>query len=319
MTESYDFHLRSYFLIPTTFTATITMNTFQETIEEAVARMEAMRYQEETGYAIFDYLSSSQCKTNQSEENIDIMYDVDADCRTKMAMWCYQVIDFCKFSRETAQISMSYLDRYLLSDEGSVALFDRSLFQLVSMTALYTAVKIHEPEAMDPKLVANLSRGLYSVDEIEEMERDMLTAINWRVNPPTSMSFCREFLNIIPEDALPSMVRDQVSDLAKAQIESAFYEHEYMTVKSSTIAFCSFMNAIETLVDDERLLACIGCVLSEAIGADCNSDDIVRIQLQLYDAVIAGSDNKCRKTDTSPIVPRREVARTISPRSITGI
>jgi hypothetical protein len=242
------------------------MNAYKRAMEEAVSRMEAMRYQEETIYASSDYLEPASYHSrplhhSNGYEVDTIMFDVDAECRTKMAIWCYQVIDFCKFSRETAQISMSYLDRYLLTDEGSVALFDRSLFQLASMTALYTAVKIHEPEAMDPKLVANLSRGLYTIDEIEEMERDMLTALDWRVNPPTSLSYCREFLKIIPDEILDSSMRETVYELSKVQIELSVREHAYIAVKPSTTAFCSFMNAIESLVYDEQVLTYIGCIV----------------------------------------------------------
>ena len=49
---------------------------------------------------------------------------------------------------------MSFLDRYLMTSIGRNASENQKLFQLASMTSPYTAIKIHEPEAMDPKDLA---------------------------------------------------------------------------------------------------------------------------------------------------------------------
>jgi Cyclin, N-terminal domain len=285
------------------------MISYSSATEDAISRLQGMRYQEISAYTIYDYLKSSRTT----------MYDVDADCRTKMAKWCYQVIDFCKFKRETAQISMSILDRYLSTDEGSIALFDLSLFQLACMTALYTAAKIHEPEVMDPKLVSDLSRGLYTISEIEEMERDMLTAVKWRVNPPTSMAFCLEFMNMIPEEIIDDVIRNKVSELTKAQIERAVCDYKFMTVNASTLAFCSFINSLERLVGDECLVSTVAHILADALGINSISDEVVSVQQRLHKAVIAGCKRQSKRNEDICKEPRREVSRTISPRCVSGL
>ena len=78
-----------------------------------------------------------------------------------MAKWCCEIADFCKYKRETVAIAMNCLDRFMSTPVGHQILLDRNAYQLASMTALYSAVKIHEQEAMDPNLVSSrLRRGV---------------------------------------------------------------------------------------------------------------------------------------------------------------
>jgi hypothetical protein len=74
------------------------------------------------------------------------------------------------------------------------------------------AVKIHEPEAMDPDTVSTLSRGTYSAHDIENMELQILKALEWRVNPPTSVSFARQLLALLPDDVYIEAARNNLAD-----------------------------------------------------------------------------------------------------------
>ena len=134
--------------------------------------LQAMRFQEDRAYQVKEWSTTS----------------VDGECRAQMAAWCYQVVDFCHFRRETAAIAMSYMDRFMsISNQTD----DRSYYRLACMSSLYLAVKIHEASAMDPQFVAKLSHGAYAPKDIERMENVLLKALQWRVNPPTAMAFAR--------------------------------------------------------------------------------------------------------------------------------
>ena len=90
---------------------------------------------------------------------------VDEICRFKMCEWSFQIVDFCKFHRESVDIAMNYLDRFLLTKVGQAALQDRNVYQLVAMTCLYSAIKIHERQALSPAVVSQLSRGVYTAEQ----------------------------------------------------------------------------------------------------------------------------------------------------------
>lgn len=183
--------------------------------ESVLATIEAMRKQEETGYRAYDYLHQQVPPFSSMNGPQNTEAPVDVDCRFRMSEWCYQIVDFCKFKRETVAISMSFLDRLLCTPAGLEIFLDRSLFQLAAMTALYTAVKIHEPEAMEPTLIASLSRGAYNKEQVEAMEFKMMNAIQWRLNPPTAIAFVHELLDLIPSSLINGDAKAAVIDLAK--------------------------------------------------------------------------------------------------------
>ena len=280
-------------------------------MEATVETITAMCYQENNGYHAVQFLRHNALPT--------VSLDVDEDCRKKMVVWSYQVVDFCKFTRESVEIAMSYFDRYLLTPSGIRALEDRTVFQLAAMASLYTAVKIHEPEAMDPKLVSALSRGAYLPQDIEQMEFSILQALQWRVNPPTALSFAREFLKLIPAEAMSEATRIIAYDVTKFQTELAVSESDFVSLKPSVVAYCSFMNALESLELDPKVIQYVGIIIQEAVGiTDSRSDQIQDVQSYLYTAVVRQHLGKLTDFTNQPDSPKPESHHslvTVSPHS----
>lgn len=214
-----------------------------------IETLSAMLRQEAT-YATADYVSRAS--------------DLDADCRAKVAQWCYQVVDFCKFSRESVEIAMSHLDRFLLTEQGQTCLADRNLYQLACMTSLYSTIKINEPEAIDPETVSQLSRGAYKPEDIEANERQILMALQWKVNPVTSIAFVREYFKLIPEFCLTDSEKESILETSKFQCELAVADYKCINSKPSYIAYCSFMNAMESVLDGQ-VVNYIGTILRRAL------------------------------------------------------
>lgn len=294
-----------------------------------LATIAAMCRQEESGYLVVDSLKHQQQQhlSRSSLPSHLAAQMIDEECRTKMAGWCYQVVDFCKFHRETVEIAMNFLDRYVCTPAGHAAFLDRKVYQLAAMTCLYTAVKIHEPEAMDPNLVSNLSRGTYTPAQIEQMEASILMALQWRVNPPTALAFVRQFLELIPDTVMGDSMRQTVYDLTKYQTELAVNEYDFMTVRSSTVAFCSLMNSLESVGINDKILLQIGNGLSQSIGLyGCHQNDsVLDIQNWLYEAVvrqpIVGGTvmMTLHPPARSQDKPHRRSSFEVSPRSISSM
>ena len=201
-------------------------------------RIAVMRKQEETTYRVHDYLAASvEIRKHASKP-------VDDECRVKMCEWCYQVVDFCKFRRETVLIGMSYLDRYLCTEKGLEALCNRKQYQLAAMTALYVAIKLHEPLEMETSLLADLSRGCYNEMEFVDMEQTILSALNFRVNGPTPLGFVQYFMGLIPETVHPT-VAALVMDYARYQIELSVSEQSMVDIMPSEVALAAVLNAME--------------------------------------------------------------------------
>jgi hypothetical protein len=250
--------------------------------QDALASIEAMRMQEETGYRTEDYMQQSEPELPSSNGP---QQPVDRECRSKMAEWCFQVVDFCKFNRETVSIAMSYLDRFLMTPAGLEAIMDRKIFQLAAMTSLYTAIKVHEPEAMEPKVVASLSRGAYTEDEVTKMERRILMAIQWRMNPPTAMSFVHHYMTLTTEGSMSESEMVGTLELAKFQTELAVNAYDFVGVNASTVAFAALSNALQCAEVNRGVEYEFLTRISQATGIDADSDNMLSVQDQLYDAV----------------------------------
>ena len=206
--------------------------------DDVADRIAVMCMQEGTQYRIHDYLASSVAMRKLASK------PVDEDCRVRMCEWCYQVVDFCKFRRETVGIGMSYLDRYLCTKQGIDALCNRKIYQLAAMTALYIAIKIHEPLEMETSLLADLSRGCYKELEFVAMEQNILSALHFRVNGPTPLGFVQYIMALIPRSVHPT-VASILMDYARYQIELAVSEQSFVDVRPSVVALAAVLNALE--------------------------------------------------------------------------
>lgn len=246
-------------------------------IAETTSMIAAMCLQEENAYRTHDYLQSST-------QTKDIA--IDRAFRSQMCDWCDQVVEYCQMSHTTVEIAMSYVDRFCSTNEGAScgALNDRNTFQLAFMTALYTAIKIHEPVCVDPLLISKLSQGLYNTKEIEAMESFMLTSLKWRMNTPTTAVFLYLFLKLFPDLSSNPTLRVMIHDLATAQIQSVISDYAYVTAKASTIAYFSLINALESLhILRYDVIASTMTDLAKVIGLKVNdySKDNAKLQNHL--------------------------------------
>jgi len=246
--------------------------------EQIISTIQAMCHQEESGYLCSDYLH----QYNQVVPGPRKKIAVDREVREKLVDWCYSIVDFCKFNRETVAMSISYLDRFLLTELGLVTLQEPTIFQLASMTSLYTAIKVHEPEAMDPELVSNLSHGAYTIEQVEAMELAILQAIHWRVNTPTALAFVRHFLDLLPNNILDKATKAASYDLTINQTEFAVRDYKFITVKASTVAYVSLMNSLESLCIDSKTYDYVSRLLSKVTNIDPDAKHLMEMQKYLY-------------------------------------
>ncbi len=295
--------------------------TFLSNVEDVISTIRVMLHQEETGYHVSEYLPYSTTKAQQHHTSRTLTRPVDADCRYKTTLWYYEVIDFWKYHRETVAIAMSYLDRFLCTKIGRRALEDRRVFQLASITCLYTALKIHEPVKMEPHTFAQLSRGLYTDQQIETMERVILDTLEWRMNPPTSLAFLQYFLQLVPCQMMTPALRSALLEISTMQVELAVGEYMFATLKPSTIALSALLNAVESV--DEELAGDVRLLLSTAVvSMDCESPLIEQTQHRLFDVLERRPETKTtlatRSTMNATPTPPTSSVHLTSPRSVLG-
>jgi Cyclin, N-terminal domain/Cyclin, C-terminal domain len=222
---------------------------------------------------------------------------------------------------------MSYIDRYMMTNTGKNALRDRKTFQLVAMTSLYIAVKIHEPEAMDPKVISSLSRGAYTEDEVTEMEMNILKALKWRMNPPTAMSFLYQYLSLLTDHGIPEYEMARVNELAKLQIDASVNVHSFVGVNPSSLAFAALSNALSILKLHCPLMKEALAVISKVSNISNDTEEIIKIHFDLFKVIrhtlqqsensvpsVNSNASKCSGFDGSANCVDRPIH--VSPRSV---
>lgn len=276
--------------------------------------LKVMKRQEENFYTIDDYFR--KIPTHSSED----IHPVDAYARQRIAKWCTGVIKAFNCHTEIVEIAMSCLDRFVSTENGKTILLDRSEYQLAALTALYTSVKIHNSTALSPGLMAQLSRHQYNENEIEAMERRMLDAIQWRVNPPTATAFVRAYLDMSPVwKCLDTYTEDVILELVRCQTNLSIIDFELSTSKASHIAIASLLNATKSVYSDEfASYESIQHIIT-TFSYEIDQESLEKLQLKLYEGMVNENDFKIKALDEP--MPRRSLnvrsdSFTESPRSV---
>ena len=210
-------------------------------------RLETMLQQErDPTYHCTDYLNScrSQGDDVPSPSFSGGKKPVDEVCRAKMIQWMYQLVDFFSISRESVWIAVSYLDRFVSSSNSRSrqALNDRNEYQLAAMTALYIAIKLHEPVVISTSLLSKTSREKYRKEEFEQMEVEMLVTLKWRMSAPTCLEYAQMFLSLLPPMQRGKSVA-AILGFVRYRIEQSVKCYDLTRSMPSVVAIACILNA----------------------------------------------------------------------------
>jgi len=205
---------------------------FHDDIEDAVERIKVMREQEKAYITPRNYLKQAGDGINDS-------------FRRRMCGWCFQIVDSYQFSRHAVYVTMSCVDRFFCTSQGSKYLANQKSFQLALITALHIAIKVHEPTTLKGADLIKLCRGTFTLEEINGTEQDMLLAIDWCVNPPSPQSLVKQIVAKLPSRGATPAARQKLLDVASYQNDQALCEMSLMVGHApSAIAMATFMNAL---------------------------------------------------------------------------
>jgi hypothetical protein len=232
---------------------------------------------------------------------------ISADDRRKLVDWCYSVVDHCALSRETVASAMEMVDRFLSMPSNSVdatrvsdeALRDQSKFQLLTIAALYSSIKVHERIALSSDLFAEICSRAYTVEEIEDMERILLSGLSWRCHSPTAHQIGLLILSLLlPYVDIPEVTWGFLMDEMKYLTELAVRDYYFSTQRTSTIALAAIFNIISDTSTKERLeiLGAFLRVITECFEFD-HPKHIAAARARLQCLVTVTPDNPLQDDD----------------------
>ena len=189
--------------------------------------------------------------------------------RESICLWAYDITDRCSIDRSIVEICMSYLDRYLDRYYGSnkmkVETLSKEMLQLISVTCLYLAAKLHEHRSLKCKLSMQLfvkaANGSFTVDHMQRIELQILSILGWYVNPPSRLDFAQLVVMDAVQYAKESEATDILLnpaemdiylDLARFLVELSVCDYYFVTKKPSEVAVSILTLAAHIMYDGNK-------------------------------------------------------------------
>jgi len=189
--------------------------------------------------------------------------------RERICEWSYQVADHFDLPRDIVYVTLNYLDRVCSVSSGVELLRDKGRFQLLAMTTLCIAIKVHgemdtsvpRAESLIVDTILRLGRDQFKVQELEAMEIDALQQLEWLLHPPTPQMFVSYFIELFCTEA-----KSELNDVALYLVELSVHDYFFIASKPSVTALAALSNAA-LLLGQSRLWANnIRCYLLDHFG-----------------------------------------------------
>jgi len=147
-----------------------------------------------TNDLLSDIIKNAQEK--EKHYSIDPFYlDRHPEINNKMIVvlidWMMEVCAEFHLSRNTFHYSVHYVHQYMNETKE----LPRVQLQLLGLTSLYIASKFEEVYIPKIQEFAKAAADGYTIDQIQEMEKSIVTIINWKFSPPTLSFWANYILN----------------------------------------------------------------------------------------------------------------------------
>ena len=194
-----------------------------------------------------DYLSSSSATITAAD-------------RRALSSWSYEIIEsLSNINSEVACIGMSYLDRFMAtsSPRAKVALTTRHEYQLATVACTVIAIKNRGGiKHLGSDFIAEVvCHGLYTKDELDVMEMEVLQALSWRLSGPSPHEFIDALVGLLSaisedgsedDDASSSLLLTKHS---KRQVDAAVLEYDLALQSSLALAYAAILTTLKTTSD----------------------------------------------------------------------
>ena len=131
----------------------------------------------------------------------------------------------------TVACAVNAMDRYLSQHAVS-----KVALQLLALVSLRVASKMHETQPMTMEETVHMAKFQFSKNQIHQMEKDLLHAIGWHLNPPTAYSIAMRLLCLLENDfEKRRALHSDVLVILKQTME----EHTFSKFRPSTVALAA--------------------------------------------------------------------------------
>ncbi|KAG7351525.1 cyclin-like protein [Nitzschia inconspicua] len=228
-----------------------------------IDRLRAMLYQESKGYEYETYFPDPSLHHHHQQQQQQ-WNPLNQEWREKICQWTYNVVDTYDLPREIVALSLNYFDRFLATRGNQC---NGTLALLVSLTTLHIAMKVHSSTGtFKLQKLAELSRGQFGPRHIEQMEWQIMSALKFKLHPPTLFAFVSYYMMLFPQqqqqqqqqdfyhhhpyeaDVIPRhAVRKELFEVAIYMAELSVCDSFFVPYPTSLVALAALANVMEDM------------------------------------------------------------------------
>ena len=219
-----------------------------ELVSYHIDHLQFMQAQEPHYQISADYLSSSSATITAAD-------------RRALCSWSYEIIEsLFNINSEVACIGMSYLDRFMATStpRAKAALTTRHEYQLATVACTVIAIKNRGGiKHLGSDFVAEVvCDGLYTKDELDGMEMEILQALSWRLNGPSPHELIDALVGLLPASSEDGSRGDSntsssllLTKHSKRQVDNAVLEYDLALQSSFALAYAAILTSLKTTSD----------------------------------------------------------------------
>lgn len=166
---------------------------------------------------------------------------MESEWRQKLCHWMFDLGNHYDFPQDVIASAVHYMDQYL-----SMESLDKTSIQLLSITCLFIASKMHISSPICMEEIYLLTSNMFSDKSVFQMEANITKKLRWKLNPLTSFAFARLFLNILDYNESSTIWNRVMQTLEKIHELYAFvgYKNSYIALVAIQMA-CYEITPIE--------------------------------------------------------------------------
>ena len=120
------------------------------------------------------------------------------------------------------------------------------------MAALCISIKVNKSIEIDgPTILSKVSRGLVSAENIRACEKEMITALQYKIHGPMPSQFIRLILDLIPNGSVQSSVINKIYSSSCAESVLLLQDYKFVPLKRSCLAIASIINTLKTISEED--------------------------------------------------------------------
>ena len=194
--------------------------------------------------------------------------------RTRVAQWCYDVVDHLRESRSIVFVAMSILDQHCSTQEASSTIKERD-YELASMTAAFLAIRLSGSKSLHLTDLISMSRGGIQASDVVALALVMAKSMKGQHRTITPHDVVKVLVELLPTRE----EQEQVSESALYLVEVAVCDEELSGTGAMNLAIAAVLNSLRRKGRSSPSMFVEK--LHELSGINASSDAVCSIQTRL--------------------------------------